>query len=194
MVRCGRRAAIAACAVALLSACAGLRSPSIEPAPVALDPAFEASGRMSARRGNDGVAVHFTWRHAPAQDQFDVATPLGQVVARMQRDAAGVRVERPGEPVAEYASWSTLTEAVLGVAIPVEGLVAWIQGAATPGVAADIERDAAGRPGVLREQGWEIVYAYADSVTRRPARLSMRYPGSEPIEVRIVVDRWMTPS
>ena len=29
-------------------------------------------------------------------------------------------------------------------------------------MAFDLERDAAGRPLVLRQQGWEIVYAYAD--------------------------------
>lgn len=149
---------------------------------------------MSARRGNDGVAVHFNWRHAPERDTFDVATPLGQVVARMQRDTSGVRVERPGEPTVGYASWRELSQAVLGVGIPVDGLVAWVQGAPSTGPDADVERDAAGRASVLREQGWEIVYAYASDAATRPSRLVMRYPGSEAIEVRIVVDRWSTPS
>lgn len=149
---------------------------------------------MSARRGNDGVTVHFTWQHAPAVDRFDVSTPLGQVVARMQRDASGVRVERPGEAPVAYASWDALTEAVLGVAIPVEGLAAWIQGAPASSRAAAVEADASGRAGVLREQGWEVVYAYADAASPRPSRLSMRYPGSEPVEVRLVIDRWSTPS
>ena len=59
----------------------------------------------------------------------------------------------------------------------------------------DLERDAVGRPLVLRQQGWEIVYAYADATSAaNPIRLVMRYPGSEPIEVRIVVDRWQLAS
>lgn len=120
-------------------------------------------------------------------DEFDVATPLGQTVARMRRDAAGVRVERPNEPVVEYRDWGALTQAVLGVAIPVDGLASWLQGAPMPGGASDVERDSAGRPLVLRQQGWEIVYAYGDA-SARPARLVMRYPGSEVLEVRIVVD------
>ncbi len=54
-----------------------------------------------------------------------------------------------------------------------------------------VERDGAGRVSVLRQQGWEIVYAYADAPPpARPARLVMRYPDSEPVEVRVVVDRW----
>jgi len=194
VIRPARRAALAACAALALAACASAPPVPAPPAGVALDATFRAEGRMSARRGSDGVAVHFDWRHSPERDEFDVSTPLGQVVARMQRDDAGVRVERPGEPIAGYVSWRALTYAVLGVAIPVEGLVSWIQGAPASGANGDVERDADGRASLLREEGWEIVYAYAEGTTRRPSRLVMRYPGSEAIEVRIVVDRWSTPS
>ncbi len=147
-------------------------------------------GRISARRGNDAVAANFAWDHAPARDRFDVSTPLGQVVARMEGDPAGVRVERPGEPPAAYPDWSALTRDVFGVAIPVRGLAAWIQAAPSGEGPYDIERGAGGRPQVLREQGWEIVYAYDEGLPPRPRRLVMRYPDSEPVEVRIVVDRW----
>ena len=141
---------------------------------------------MSARRGNDGVAVHFTWQHSVIGDDFDVSTPLGQTVARMRRDAAGVRVERPKEAPENYADWRALTLAVLGVPIPVDGLASWIQGVGARD--SSVERDAAGRVSLLREQGWEIVYTYANETTQ-PSRLVMTYPGSEPIEVRIVVDK-----
>lgn len=195
MTRLSRRAALAACALLAIAGCASVPPSSPVPGPhaVVVDSSFDAAGRLSARRGDEAVAVHFTWRHAPGRDTFDVATPLGQTVARMQRDSDGVRVERPAEPVQAYPSWSALTTAVLGVPLPVDGLAAWIQGAPADVARADIERDAAGRPGVLREQGWEIVYAYGEG-SPRPARLVMRYPGIEPIEVRIVVDRWSTPS
>ncbi len=73
--------------------------------------------------------------------------------------------------------------------LPVDGLASWVQGVPESGSASDIERDVAGRPKVLRQRG-EIVYAYADDASARPSRLVMRYPGSELIEVRIVVDRF----
>jgi len=182
------RAVIAAACVALVAACA--TAPPPRPAgDVRIEPAFAAAGRMSARRGNDAIAVHFTWRHAAASDDFDVSTPLGQTVARMRRDASGVSVERPNEAPVNYPDWRALTTAVLGVAIPVDGLAYWIQGAPAAQGNANLERDAAGRPSVLREQGWDIVYGYPRDDVTQPSRLVMSYPGSEPIEVRIVVDR-----
>ena len=151
------------------------------------EPAFAAQGRLSARHGNDAVAVHFDWSHTAALDAFDVATPLGQTVARMRRDASGVRVERPNEAPVEYRDWTALMQAVLGAPIPVDGLAYWVQALPGPGSSSDLERDDAGRALVLRQQGWEIVYAYHDA-SARPSRLVMRYPGSDPVEVRIVVD------
>jgi hypothetical protein len=53
-----------------------------------------------------------------------------------------------------------------------------------------MEPDAKGRPALLRQDGWEIVYTYADDTQQRPARLTLRYAQGEPMEVRIVVDRW----
>jgi outer membrane lipoprotein LolB len=176
--------------VALAVALAGCATvPPPAPAALRADPSFEAQGRLSARRGAEGIAVHYTWRHTPATDEFDVATPLGDTVARMRGDRRRVLVTRAKEGVAEYPDWGALTQAVLGVPIPVEGLAYWIQASPAPSSAHDMERDAAGRPLVLRQQGWEIVYAWgADGA--RPTRLVMRYPDSEPIEVRIVIDRW----
>lgn len=173
-----------------LAACATV-GPAPPPAERPVSASFDSAGRLSARHGNDGVAVHFTWTHAPGNDVFDVATPLGQTVARLRGDAAGIFVERPGEAPMQYPDWNALTQSVIGVALPVDGLVSWLQGAPSPASASDIERDSAGRPLVLRQQGWEIVYSYAgDAAAAPPARLIMRYPASEPIEVRIVVDRF----
>ncbi|MFO1305393.1 MAG: outer membrane lipoprotein LolB [Burkholderiales bacterium] len=182
------RGAVALASLAVLAVLGGCASAPPSPAVDArVESSFAAQGRLSARKGSDGVAVHYDWTHAADADRFDIATPLGQTVARMERDASGVRVERPGEAPVAYRDWSSLTNAVLGVAIPLEGLASWLQGAPMRGTASDLERDDAGRPLVLRQQGWEIVYAYADA-SARPSRLVMRYPGGEPLEVRIVVD------
>ena len=53
-----------------------------------------------------------------------------------------------------------------------------------------MERDPRDRPALLRQDGWEVTYAYADDATMKASRLVLRYPGAEAIEVRIVVDRW----
>jgi outer membrane lipoprotein LolB len=187
------RIALATALVAvLLSACAGAPSPPVAAAiPLVAPDRFDIAGRLSARRGSEGVAANFAWNHRPDGDRIDVATPTGQTVARMSGDASGVRVERPGEAPLASASWDVLTREVFGVSIPVQGLAAWVAGAPRAGVGFGQERDAAGRLSVLRQSGWEIVYAYADDAPpARPTRLVMRYPDTEVIEVRLVIDRW----
>lgn len=188
-----RAALVASLAALLVAACAAVPtqvSPAADTPLVAADH-FDIAGRLSARRGSEGVAAHFTWRHRPDGDRIDVATPMGQTLARLSGDAAGVRVERPGQAPLASASWDALTREVFGVPIPVEGLAAWVVGAPRANVPFGNERDAAGRLSVLRQSGWEIVYAYADGAPpAQPTRLVMRYPDTEIVEVRLVVDRW----
>jgi len=40
----------------------------------------------------------------------------------------------------------------------------------------------------LRQDGWHILYAYADD-SPAPLRVTASYPGADPIEVRVVIDR-----
>ena len=188
------RTGLAAAVVAMLvAACAAVPTQTpvtVDSPQVAVDH-FDIAGRLSARRGSEGVAANFTWRHRPDGDVIDVATPMGQTLARLSGDAAGVRVERPGEAPLVSASWDVLTREVFGVPIPVQGLSAWVVGAPRAGVPSGDERDGVGRLSVLRQSGWEIVYAYADGAPpARPTRLVMRYPDTEIVEVRLVVDRW----
>ena len=87
-----------------------------------------APGRLSARRGE-------RWRRralrrggtARPRDAFDVATPLGQTVARMRRDASGVRVERPNEAPSSTATGARSRRRCSASPIPVDGLASWIQ-------------------------------------------------------------------
>ena len=184
-------------AVVVAAALAGCASLSPPPAPesdsvdrAALAAPFSAEGRLSARRGNDGVAGQFSWRHASAHDTIDLTSPLGQTIARLDGDAAGVKIERPDGRVDVAQDWDTLTTRSLGLALPVGGLSAWLRGLPREGSHYTLERDERNRPSVLRQDGWEVTYAYAETDATHATRLTLRYPGVDPIEVRIVVDRW----
>jgi hypothetical protein len=50
-----------------------------------------------------------------------------------------------------------------------------------------VEADAAGRAGVLRQDGCEIVYTYADDSARRPSGMRV---ACHDLEMRIVIDHW----
>jgi outer membrane lipoprotein LolB len=184
-----RSLALPACA-ALLAACAALPPPTAPEAPiVAADSPFDIGGRLSARRGDDGVAGNFSWTHDPPHDAIALATPLGQTLARLEGNGRDVSVELSDGRIEHAPDFAALTEKAFGVTIPVAGLAFWIRALPQPRVRYDVERDDAGRIGVLRQDGWETVYTYADAAAREPSRVTLRYPGADPIEVRVVVDR-----
>jgi outer membrane lipoprotein LolB len=157
----------------------------------ATDRPFQISGRLSAKRGTEGATANFEWDHAGNRDRIDLASPFGQVYARIDGTPERIVVERPGGATEAYSDWSAMTIALLGAPVPMNDLAFWVRGAARAGTRASVERDAQGRVLVLRQQAWEIVYTYSDDApSARPARVVLKYPDVEPVEVRVVVDRW----
>jgi outer membrane lipoprotein LolB len=188
--RAALRAGGGAFAALLLAACAGLPPGTpAPPLPAYVDTPFTAAGRLSARHDSDAIAVHFTWSHDPPHDALAVTTPLGQTVAELSGDTSArrVAVTTADGRRREAADWPALTEQALGFPLPVADLAAWIRGAPHPGAAATFEADGEGRVALLRQEGWEIIYDYADAAARMPQRLRIAYPG---FEIRVVVDQW----
>jgi outer membrane lipoprotein LolB len=186
-----RRAASHALVTMLAVAVAGcVSAPYAPPAGtmVAVDGPFAIDGRLSARRGNDAVAVSFAWIHAPPRDEFVVTTPLGGALAELTGDTSTQRVDvRTADGRADAAAdWATLTTRIIGFPVPVEGLAFWAQGAPRPDAAHTAEMDSGGRMGVLRQDGCEIVYSYADDTARLPSRLRLL---CHDLDLRIVIDR-----
>jgi outer membrane lipoprotein LolB len=184
-----RRQALAAFA-ALIVGCASLPPPPGAEIPFTEDAPFTIAGRISARRGDAGVAGHFTWVHDGERDSIDLATPLGQILARLTGDAKGVNVRLQDGRVEHATDWNELTERAFGVTIPVAGLAFWVRGVPRPAAQFTVERDGGGRVSVLRQDGWEVSYAYADAASPRPSRVDLGYPGADAIDVRVVVDPW----
>ena len=176
----------------VLAACATAppARPDAPPA-VATDQPFSIGGRLSAKRGTNGAAAVFNWDHAGNRDRIDLSSPFGQVYARIDGTNGRVLVERPDGATESFPDWSAMTVALLGAPIPMDDLAFWIRGTARAGATSSVERDASGRVLVLRQEAWEIVYAYPDNApSARPSRLVLKYPDVEPVEVRVVVDRW----
>ena len=175
-----------------MSACTTVPPRPAQPAVSTADEPFAVDGRLSARRGSEGVAANFAWNHDDARDRIDFSSPFGQVYARIDGGEDRVVVERPGGATEAYADWNSMTHGAARRAGP-----RWTSSRsgfaarARDGAAASVERDAQGRALVLRQQAWEIVYAYPDDApSARPSRVTLRRPDTEPVEVRVVVDRW----
>jgi len=185
------RRALALLLAIAIAGCASLpaTAPSTIGAQTADEP-FSICGRISARHGDAGVAGGFAWMHDAFRDVIDLATPLGQTLAKLEGDGQGVSVELQDGRVETARSWRELTERAFGVTIPVDGLAAWVRAVPHGGSPYTLERDARGRVSLLRQDGWQIVYTYADDAQQRPFRVVATMPGGEPVDVRVVVDRW----
>ena len=184
-----RVAPLAFLAVIALTVAACTTVPTVPPTALPRDEPFAIDGRLSARRGSEGVSIVFAWMHAPPRDEFVVSTPLGQAVAELSSDASIPRVDvRTADGRREESSdWATLTERVIGFPLPVVGLAWWAQGVQRADAPHSLETDGAGRASVLRQDGCETVYAYVDGSTRRPSRLTVV---CHDLELRIAIDRW----
>ena len=151
---------------------------------------FDAAGRLSVRHGADALTANFRWHHDGDHDELDLASPLGQTIARLSGGPEGVVLRTADGRLTTAADWSELTARALEWALPVGGLAFWIQGAPSPGAPFAVEPAAGGGPIVLRQGGWTIVYqAFAadPAGVSRPARMTLSYPD---VELRLAVDAW----
>jgi outer membrane lipoprotein LolB len=187
------RAALSAVLLtALLSGCAALPPPPPPPDVVAIErrvaAAFELEGRVSATDGEQAASGRIHWRHAPAADEWTMFSPLGQVIAQLVSSPAGAHLQTAdGRQISAPDAQAMLPE-LLGVAVPIEGLRYWVQGAARPG-ARVLSRDPLGRPARITDAGWIIDYTdYAAPGADAPPRRIDAHWGEA--RVRLVIDTW----
>jgi outer membrane biogenesis lipoprotein LolB len=155
-------------AALLAAACA-----AVPPAPIALDglpAAFEMAGRMSVARAGRGDIFRIRWSHAPGADRWVLSTPVGNEVARIDRDGASITVHRPGEAPVTASSFSELTGNLLGAALDERLLVAWLHA-----------RPAAG------PEGWDVTIG--ETARFGTTEVGRRITASrDDVRVKLVVD------
>jgi outer membrane biogenesis lipoprotein LolB len=158
-------------AALLVAGCAAMPPPA--PIPLeGLPGTFSVSGRVSVTQPGHGEIVRLHWSHATATDVWTVATPMGVEVARIERDGEGLVVHRPGASPMAAASFSDLTEKLLGAALDERLLVAWVHARPLAGPA-----------------GWQVsVDETQSSGSREVARRITAVRGE--VTVKLVVDQY----
>ncbi|MEW6591012.1 MAG: lipoprotein insertase outer membrane protein LolB, partial [Pseudomonadota bacterium] len=129
-----------------LAGCAAL--PPAAPPPAAAVPAdagWTLKGRIGVQHGDENLSGQLHWQHRAGRDELLMLSPLGQGVARIVRDAEGVALELPNQPVRRAPDAETLTRDTLGYALPVAGLAWWVQARPAPGSPFELSHDADGR-------------------------------------------------
>ncbi|MFO7543186.1 MAG: lipoprotein insertase outer membrane protein LolB [Thiobacillus sp.] len=145
-------------------------------------------GRIGIRTDEQSLSGQVHWQHRADRDELLMTSPLGQGVARIVSDAAGVALEVPNQPTRRAPDAEALTREVLGYGLPVSGLTWWIQARPAPGRDFETALDASGRVEQLKQDGWVIDYLkYTEVAPLRPRKLVVTRKG---LEIRLVTDSW----
>ena len=149
------------------------------------------SGRIAVSGGQQRHAVNITWQHGADRDDLFFATPLGQGIAELTRDAAGARLTTADRREFSAPDWQQLAVRVFGFALPLSSLPRWLL-ADVPTEALGVNYDDAGRPHRMVVDDWQVAYLeYAsDAVDALPALIELKH---EEIEVRLKIDEWQLP-
>lgn len=147
-------------------------------------------GRIAVQGGEQSLSGTIHWRHGAETDEVLMTSPLGLGVARIVRDAEGLMLEMPNQPLRRATDVESLTREALGYALPVSGLTWWVQARPDPGRTFEATRDVAGRLAQLKQDGWVIDYLdYVVDVPARPRKMVVARDG---LEIRLVADDWQT--
>lgn len=150
---------------------------------------FELTGRIAVRYGVEAAGGQLRWRHDRDGDEMLISSPLGQGLARIQRDGGAVTLTAADGREYRATDAERLTERVLGFRVPLTGLPDWVQGRPAAG-GADLtleRRDAQGRLVVLEQAGWRIEYLAYAAEGGLPTRLRLTYPS---LELRLFIAEW----
>ncbi|KXW59419.1 outer-membrane lipoprotein LolB precursor [Ferrovum myxofaciens] len=181
------------CALSLLSGCA-LWSPGPQ-GDLTLGQgtvqSWRLEGRIAVRQPTGSESGQLEWQLRGGMEQhLELRSPLGTTVALVDSSPLQThlilsdhRDYRAGDP-------ETLTQTVLGYALPLQGLPWWLRGQADPGLPAQVERDAEHHPQRLSQQGWVMTYADWRAVGGEWLPGTIRLV-REDLQIRIKVDHWV---
>ena len=171
-----------------LTGCASI--PPVAPGAlgVPLSDTWTMQGRIGIQAGEQSLSGQIRWQHQLDRDELLMTSPLGQGVARIERNAEGVTLDVPNQPSRRAPDAESLTREVLGYAIPLDGLGWWVQARPAPDRAFEATHDALGRLSQLKQDGWVIEYLqYLTDLPARPRKLVVAREG---LEIRLVADSW----
>ena len=170
---------------ALLTACA---APAIRQGELRSLPGdicvFSIEARFSVSSDAERHSGRLSWRHAAEADELRLTSPFGQVVAEIDVRPGLARLVTADRRRFEAPDAQSLTREVLGYALPIDLLSAWV--VARPLNASRVLTDASGRPTLIEADGWRIEYEYAAELAGNlPVRLVAVREGGPEVHLRI---------
>ncbi len=158
---------------------------------------ISVGGRLSVRYQQDGkpqsLQGKFLWQQKATRTNIELASPLGQTLARITLLPGSATLEQSGKPSAEASDASALTRAVLGWPLPVEGLRYWLQGFVRT-LSGELLAVPVGDRNDQEGDGWRVRYVDWQQIDGRncPKRIDFSRLDSDTGEIalRLVIDEW----
>lgn len=145
-------------------------------------PDFRIDGRLAVKATGKGHYGNFDWKRAGGVDDVAVMSPLGQIVATLNRSRDTVcLVARQRERCA--ADTEQLTEAELGWPLPLDNLGWWILGRPAPG---EWRQDGTG----FVQDGWRIVAESPVDTASGPRPTRVTLTRGTDLEIRFAINGW----
>ena len=122
----------AACGIALLLAACATEPPQPLPQLSKAPQSFEIAGRIAVRDGQKSDIAKLRWTRKPGgHDEWVLASPLGNEIARVESGPEGAVLFTSGSDTGWTTSFAAVTEKYLGVALDPDMLASWIHGGST---------------------------------------------------------------
>lgn len=182
----------ASCALALLlCGCVGMAPRPVAtqaPTQAAIEDLRQFTMQARVAATASGAKANLLWRQRGETFDARLSGPFGAGAVAISGDAREVEV-RHGQERYVTAQPERLLHERLGWSLPVASLRWWVLGLPAPGLRAQVQADAAGRPATLDQNGWHLEYGEYQSVgsLSLPRRFSLQ---SAETGFRVVVDSW----
>lgn len=181
-------------ALALILGLQGCATTSIQPVletqkqPAASIDHFNLSGRVGVQYEQEGYSGSLKWQHRTAEDDLLILSPLGQGIARIQKNASGISLTTAGGQTFQAPDAESLTQQALGWRLPLEGMQYWVLGLPSPKAPFEIEKNAQ-HITRLRQQGWQIDYlSFKNELgALLPAKIVLQ---QGTLEIKLIIDKW----
>ncbi|MBX9869536.1 MAG: lipoprotein insertase outer membrane protein LolB [Burkholderiaceae bacterium] len=161
---------------------------------------LQLNGRLTIRyTQNDkeqSITANFEWQQDPSNTEITLISPTGQIVAKIEQNASGARLQQANQPPHYAANMEALLRSQLGWSLPVAGLRDWLQGytknADQSYRSVPPEDDAR-----LEADDWQLRYASwaREQGAAHPKRIDLYRNDSQAgeIAIKILIDQWTTP-
>ncbi len=149
---------------------------------------FDLSARVGIQHEQEGYSGSLKWQHRAQSDELLMLNPLGQGVAKINKDAKGISLTTAQGETFRAADAESLTQQVLGWRLPLDGLQYWVLGLPSPKAPYEIEKNAL-HVTRLVQQGWQIDYLSfnRDRGVLLPTKIILQQGA---LEIKLIIDKW----